>query len=349
MRTMIQANVDAFDNLKDQLLNFSGITSQTGRRYIATDSSEKEWLTETEILDDLDILPNVKGIVLQFRNLKFICLIGFKIVNHTCEPSVLEEYSFNAGLMTLFIAEKHLKINSTINFLEFSDNIMSQHLDKDYKGHNYEDFTNYLEPVQLFLINENLLIRDENTHRIITYLYANSSENLILKFKSPVLEIISEISLVGSKSISYGLILSSLLSTNYKHSFLELYRLVERLFPLNYLKVFYEKSMTQLSFLDFCTELENTTSWRPREDEAIQKIFSSFKLSTTDAFNNFFISVNSEDQTSYKYFYKLRNSIVHFRANHEEFDLEENQWNLLILATLTLIDEQYSFYDDILK
>ncbi|WP_162927193.1 hypothetical protein [Flavobacterium anhuiense] len=346
---MIKTNVDAFENLKDLLFSYSNINSESGRRYISTNEIEKKWLIETEILEVINILPDVMGIVFEFQDSKFVCLIGSRFLNHTCEMSVLEEYPFNAGLMTVFLAEKYLKINPTISFLEFEDNIMSQHLDAAYKGHNYEDFLNYLEPIQLFLINENSLIKNEDIYRILTYIYSNSSENLILKFEYKVLSIISEISLVGSRFISYNLILSALLSTTYKHSFLELYRLVERLFPLNYLKIFYEKSLSQLSFLDFSSELENSTSWKPREDEAVEKIFSSFKISTKEAFNDFYQSINYTGENPHKYFYKLRNSIVHFRANHEELDLEESQWNLLILATLTLVDEQYSFYNNILK
>ena len=90
-------------------------------------------------------------------------------------------------------------------------------------------------------------------------------------------------------------------------------------------------------------ELENITSWRPKEDEALRKIFSLTKASTINYFQTFFDSSTTlADKENYIYFYKLRNSIVHFRASHEEYELTEKQWNMLLLATLYLLDEHYT-------
>lgn len=160
----------------------------------------------------------------------------------------------------------------------------------------------------------------------------------------------AELSLIGSNNISFGLVLSSLLSNSFKHTFLELYRLVERIFPVSYLKDFHEGSKSTLSFIEFSSSLESITSWRPKEDEALNKIFESTQASTKLYFDTFFNSSNEfKTQVQYKFFYKLRNSIVHFRTSHDSIDLTENQWNKLIHATLYLLDEHYSKYHKILE
>jgi hypothetical protein len=350
MRNMIASNIKAFENLINQLFDSANIISEFGKRFISTNPEEKRWLSETEVIECLNVLPNVRALRVEFDNFIFLILIGVTNQKYEYDSTVIEENDSNAGLITLLISENYLRINPTINFLEFDDNIMSQHKDIDYKGHNYIDLLNFLEPFQIFKIPDSSLLINENLHRILIYVYSNNPNNLILKFNKSVLELVSDISLVSSKNISYGLLLYSLLSTNYKHSFLELYRLVERLFPINYLKDLHQKIITELTFLEFTSELENVTSWRPREDEAIEKIFSISRLNTKEAFRVFLdSSVYLQTQTDYKYFYKLRNSIVHFRANHEEYDLTDSQWNLLIFATLSLIDEQYSLYNKILE
>jgi hypothetical protein len=101
--------------------------------------------------------------------------------------------------------------------------------------------------------------------------------------------------------------------------------------------------------VQFTSSLEGLTGWRPKEDEAVEKMFSKNTPSTKAQFNNFISTLSvAPPPNDYKYFYNLRNSIVHFRANHQEFILSNQQWNLLILATLSLLDEQYSMNNEIL-
>lgn len=347
---MIDANKLAFKNLSEQLKEYANITSQSGRRYISTNTVEKAWLINSVISQNIKLLPSVTAVMIEFEDSKYIVLIGLGVPQQNLDTAIIEDLDLNAGLVTLLVTENLVNLNPTINFLEFDNEIMYQHIDTAYSGHNFIDLIPFLEPIQFYKLTENSLLSNEDLDRVLLYIYSNNSNNLILKFSDSVLRTISEISLVSSKHISYGLILYSLISTNYKHAFLELYRLIERLFPVNYLKDFYSKVMTDLHFIEFAAELENITTWRPREDEAIEKIFCLSNESTKESFKAFFeSSVTLKAQTDHKYFYKLRNSIVHFRANHEEFELTNDQWNLLILATLYLIDQQYTINNNILS
>ncbi len=242
------------------------------------------------------------------------------------------------------------KIHKRSNHLEFYDKILFQHKDPAYKGHDYEELLPFVDPCIILKLTDNFLIKHNILSRIACYIFSLNSSELILDFDSDVTEFISELSLVGSDSIFYKLILNCLFSTSYNHAFLELYRLVERLFPITYLQEFHTKSNSQLSFLEFTSELEKVTSWRPKEEEAVEKIFDSSKQLTTQYFQDFHdTSPEFKDQNHFNFFYQLRNSIVHFRASHSEISLEPKQWNLLFLATLVLIDEHYSIYNNILQ
>ena len=227
---------------------------------------------------------------------------------------------------------------------------MFQHLDQDYDGHDFNDLVRYLQPINFFQLSINSVLIQQDLKRILCYIYSKNPNRLINKFEENVLSTYSELSLIGSNNISFGLVLSSLLSNSFKHTFLELYRLVERIFPVSYLKDFHEVSKSELSFPEFSSNLENITSWRPKEDEALNKIFESTKNSTKFYFNEFFSS-SSELQgiQQYKFFYKLRNSIVHFRTTHDNIELTDSQWNKLIHATIYLLDEHYSKYHKILE
>lgn len=350
MRNMIEVNHKAFYNLIEQFTQRQALSVEEGRRYISTNDQEKEWIKITDITDILYVTPSLRLVQIQFKGNIYCAVIGSDLDTSLFDNSIIEETSLNAGVYTLLISLNYVKLDKKVNYLEFYDSILFQHKDKSYKGHDYNDLVPFLEQVYFFVIPDFSIIKIHKLSRTACYIFTKNPLQLVLEFSENVLDTISELSLVGSDNISYKLLLGCLFSTTYKHAFLELYRLIERLFPINYLKDFYKKSGSKLTFLEFSAELENTTNWRPKEDDAIEKIFDSARLNTRTHFEAFHNSSTAlQGFNNSKYFYSLRNSIVHFRANHLEQELNNTQWNLLLLATVIMLDEQYSQYSIILS
>lgn len=349
MRNMIDENKKAFGNLINQLSSKGNFNIKAGKRYFITNDDEKNWLKNCEIEEVYTVLPHISAVRLRFNEKIYISIIGTELDSSLMENVVIQEEELNSGISTLLIANNILKIDPQTNGLEFYNEIMFQHEENSYTGHDYKEVLKYLETINFFLLPDNSVLKNESLKRILCYIFSNNKQHLILNFSDDLLESISEISLVGSSNISFGLTLSCLFSTNFKHAFLEVYRLVERIFPVSYLKEFHERVETDLNFIEFSTSLENITKWRPREEDALEKIFNSFTSTTEYYFNIFFTSSDDlKDQSNHKYFYKLRNSIVHFRTSHEETDLTDSQWNKLIMATFYLVDENYSNFENLL-
>lgn len=347
---MIEVNKMAFANLIEQFVKKESLAVENAIRYFKTNEEEREWIKIANKIDILFITPNVRIVQLEFGGTNYFAIIGASLDSTVFDDSVIEEIDLNAGIITLLISLGYINLDKKANYLEFYDNILFQHNDKSYKGHDYNDFIPFLEQVYLFKTPEYSIVKTNMISRIACYIFSKNSSQLVLDFDNDVTDIISELSLVGSDNISYKILLSCLFSTTYKHAFLELYRLIERLFPINYLKEFHTISETKLSFLKFSAELENITSWRPKEDDAIEKIFENTKPSVRKYFEDFHNSSNElRALKDSKYFYTLRNSIVHFRANHLDLELNRGQWNLFLIATLFLLDEQYSIHNEILK
>lgn len=345
---MIEANKKAFSNLINQFTESYDKVVPDATRYIATVEEEKEWLKHLIIKDSLSVTPQIRLALIQFDNQAYISLIGADIDTTSLDLSILNLESLNAGIITVLLSKEHLKLNRSKDLLHFYNEILFQHEDSSYSGHDFEDILSFVEPILLFKLPTDTVLKDHILARIAVYLFSKDGKNLVLDFTDDVTTFTADLAILGSDSISYKLILTYLFSTTYKHAFLELYRLIERLFPIAYMKQFHQISNSKLDFLEFITTLENVTNWRPKEDEAIQKIFEATHSHTTNHFENF-INTLVEKPTLPTYFYKLRNSIVHFRANHLEYNLSTTQWNLLIYATLWLIDEQYTKNQHILS
>lgn len=350
MRNMIEINKAAFTQLIEQFVQLNRKEVVEAKRYISTKEIEKEWIKSAKIVDLLHITPSLRIVQLQFQHKIYFAIIGTQLETSFLDVSVIKKIDINAGIITLFISEGLLKLDKKSNNLEFYNSILFQHQEDGYSGHDYQDLISFLEYIQLFEVPEYSIVKSDWTSRIACYIFSKDSSQLILDFDKNVTEFVSELSLMGSDSISHKILLSCLFSNTYKHSFLELYRLVERLFPINYLKEFHNVTNTKLKFLDFVSQLENITKWRPREDDAIENIFTNSKPTTRHYFETFHNSSDSlQSQKDYTFFYSLRNSIVHFRANHSELELTRDQWNLLLKATLYLIDDQYRIHNEILK
>lgn len=350
MSNMIEVNKKAFILLIEQFHQRNDLDVEDAKRYFSTNYEEKEWIKTAKITDKVFVTPNLRVIQVLYKSKIYFAAIGANLDTNSIDNTVIVEIEANAGIISLLVSEGLLRLDNKSDYLDFYNSILFQHQDIGYIGHSYKDLLQFLEEIYIFEVPEFSVVKSDWISRIACYIYSNNSTQLILDFNQNVTVLISELSLVGSDSINYKIMLSCLFSNSYKHAFLELYRLVERLFSISYLKEFHSVTKTRMKFLDFVTQLENITNWRPRENEAIEKIFSSSKQATRNYFQNFQATFNSQpSQNDFTLFYNLRNSIVHFRANHLEHELNTNQWNLLLYATLFLIDEHYSVNDDILK
>ncbi len=308
MRNMIDVNKKAFSLLIEQFLQLNRKDVEEGKRYISTNDEEKEWIKSAKINNFVNITPTLRIIQIQFEGKLYFAAIGSQLDTTSLDVSVLKELELNAGVISLLLSEGLIKLDKKSNNLEFYDNILFQHQENGYEGHDYTDLIAYLENIHLFEVPEYSIVKSGWTSRVACYIYSKNASQLILDFDENVTELISELSLVGSDNIYYKIILSCLFSNTYNHAFLELYRLIERLFPISYLREFHNVTESKLKFLDFVTKLENITKWHPREDEAIEKIFINSKATTRNYFKAFHDSSTVlQNQKDYTFFYSLRN------------------------------------------
>jgi len=339
---MIETNIAAFNNLIEDFSTGSDELVENGKRYIKTNTAEKEWLQKLVIENSLRILSSVTIILIKYEDFSYIAFIGNKLDEVNLDTHVLQNEPLNAGLITVLLAENFLKLSKS-TLLDFYNDILFQHKEPEYKGHDYEDIVPFLNTINFYQIPKDSVLSNNNLYKIATYLIAIDKQYLILDFSNVVINLFADLSLMGSEKIEFEFFLNSLLSSNFKHSFLELYRLVERIFPLNYLKELHVAVTTAIPFLSFAALVEEKIGWRPREEDALEKIFEKTSSSTTTLFLAVFQNPQAVEVISCsKQFYKLRNSIVHFRANHTEPILNQIQWNLIIQGTLELIDQHYS-------
>lgn len=337
---MIKANSDAFNFIIEQLNNRYAIRNEEAKRYLSTNAREKDILKKTKILRTIKLLPSLSFIDTTYLNKRYLVILGIDLTYLDIDYDHYDRIPNNSGIFTILLSDKLLPLAQNIDGKSFENQIMYQHLDEKYSGHDFQDLENFFQPISILKIREESLLYDRNLFQIALNIISKNNSITVLNFENDALQKYIDISLTKGLKFPYELILNSLLTSKFKFCFLELYRVVERLFPISYLQEFHISSKSQLNFPEFVQELETITSWRPKEDEALKRI-----LDNMGGGKNKILEDLTKDkgfgENLHNYIYKLRNSIVHFRMLHEEIEHNESEWNDLIFGILILIEDQY--------
>ncbi len=147
----------------------------------------------------------------------------------------------------------------------------------------------------------------------------------------------------GNKYIPFENILASYVASDFKFAYLDLYRCIEALQPLYFLKAFYDQlALTGKSLQNFYSDFYETTRLEPKLEDSLKKLLDSININYQYA--------DKQNYSPSLYLYKLRNQIVHLRPKQTNNLIPKSidDWNLLIFDMLTIVQELYKVNRDLL-
>ncbi|PZV25524.1 MAG: hypothetical protein DCF12_14465 [Snowella sp.] len=182
----------------------------------------------------------------------------------------------------------------------------------------------------------------------------------MLRFDEKIVNLYIRLCVEEELGLSYDNLLYSFLSFSWKHSFLDIYRCIERLFFIPRTEVFYNAicskkiNYSQISFIDFSKKLEESTGWKPNEQDSLEQLLEVIEDGNLELFNKLQKIANFPYQESdknnkitkitAKFIYTLRNNIVHFRPINEEKNYNDEEWNIIIEFCLEVVIDLYKKY-----
>ena len=349
---MKEANQSIFRVLADfvQASNIGVPISDINVRCIETDDREKEWLQKLKITTVQPILPNFKTASFEFECNKYFVVVGW----HTQEISeeVIQFIEPNAGIVTALLSELKVSVSQNANPYDIANEIFYES-DQRIIKYDFSLVTNFFEPIYIYQIQENSTFVNQDDIDIISLsgFYAIKNRQLIsLNFSEATLSRFEKLFIEGSRNIPFENLLLSLVSVYWKYSFLDVYRCIESLFCISALEDFHKKLKITDSLLKFSADVENYIGWRPKENEALNKLIDNSPEEAIGFFREIKIFIDGQEEGKYgELIYRVRNSIVHFRPANEEIKLDEENWDKLINSALLVIDYWYNKYDKQLK
>jgi len=352
-RSMKKANTHIFEVL-DEFVQKSQVNVPVYNqniRCIETKEEDKEWLKELKIIKEQLILPNFKTALFKFKSQKYFVAVGWQI-QKVIDNTVIELVELNAGIVTALLFDLKISLNQKASPYEIANKIFYESKEEIIK-YDFSVIANFYEPFSVYQIQEDSPFFEKDAQDLIwlSGFYALKNSQLIaLNFSPETRDQFEKIFFEGSTNIPYENLLLSLVSVSWKYSFLEIYRCIERLFSISFLENFHKSLSIPDSLIKFSSELEKYIGWKPKENEALNELISGSPEEASKLLREVksFIPGREKGKCG-DLIYTIRNSIVHFRPATQPIQLDDKHWDMLIRASLYIVEHWYNHYHEHLR
>ncbi len=333
-------------------------------RYIQTkkESFAQEILTKASINEVLETSNKTMIFTLSMEDRIFLIITGafetssfsLKGVYPVLDPDNTEQdFKHNPGLITLLFSQEKFPISNRDIRYELMEKVFSRE-GKAEGAFEANELTQFFSDFSIWELDIDLNITPNTLLALYAGFLIEQKKNFNLNFYSDTLLnlklLIEElpIDLIG------GNLLRAIVSMEWKHSFLELYQCIEYLYPIPYLICLSNNLGDPIHFKKLFQNTEIDLNWRPREDQALEKLIkeieekdsvsqmvtcikSVFKITDT-------IQKDNEIPLISKHIYQTRNSIAHFRSALKINIKNDSDWNDIIETLIGIIYDLYSKY-----
>jgi hypothetical protein len=210
-----------------------------------------------------------------------------------------------------------------------------------YSGHDFIEVMGLFDPILVYEISQNFPFDFSNLDRTSCLYIGQARNKLTLPFSDETISVFKTLFLGGSDKIPYENLLQSLNSVYWKYAFLDIYRCIEQFFPIPELTELKNVLSSSLLPSDLSKLLIEKFRWKETGEQSISVLFDNI---ISEAMKLLEEVKNNPSEPLYSWFYKIRNSIVHYRPSMKQPDFSDENWDKLIRGTLLAIQHWYNLY-----
>jgi hypothetical protein len=313
---------------------------------VIPDTDQKRWISrlsdadatlmaEADVLGHQQITRQIRAIHFEHNAVRYFAVLG--IGEAESVPDGLVPTELTPG--TLSVALTQSDIQPSAKGLEILEAIGDLHGGVEgFNGYELSAITKLFPSIEIFEADQNYEYT-ANVVRVLGALTARSYVDGPLAPSDTTLKKVSDIFQSGSEHVPFENVLQGMLSISWGGFFLELYRAIEQLYAVPRLAALVEAWPTSLPYRRLADLLESHLAWRPKEDDALAKIIAECDGIIVGPLRESFSGHREADQeiTAEKVaadIYKIRNSLVHFRAALGTVQRTNEEWDNMISAML---------------
>jgi hypothetical protein len=333
-------------SIKKVLVKIQAVINIEEKYTIYGDKTCEKWLEFLTIDNKIRLFPNFYSAWLIYENENYLVLVNHKFKYRI--PSFLQEENLNSGAWVAIIDELDLPLTGDTDILK---EILGSEWDTNPTGFKEVNVDTVIGDYSLkdcftsiFLYKIiNTFIHKEELNQITGIVLTESESSCLLPYSTEVLQEFKNTFGRGNKYIPFENIVASYVASDFKFAYLDLYRCIEGLQPLYFLKDFYDKfTLKGKSVQDFYIDFYETTKLEPKLEDSLKKLLASIDIN--------YLYADKPNGSASSYLYKLRNQIVHLRPKQSN-DLVPKSidiWNFLMLDMLIIIQNLYTANEDLL-
>ncbi|MGX9727732.1 MAG: hypothetical protein ACTFAK_10565 [Candidatus Electronema sp. VV] len=318
-------------------------------RFIQSNESEKEIIKYLNIGYREKISRTIEFAIVFFKEEMYLVIVGPEIPEENI-GDFFEFVPMNAGWFTAIASEMQVSIPSGMSAHQVADTLNERYKDAEnlYEGHSYSELSIFFYSIYVFSVSSGSPFKKGDIYRIIGTFLCSRQELLSLDISQQLLREYEKLFIEGTDNIPFEEILGGLTSLRHKDTFLYLYRCIERLFPYSYIKSLHNKIMPNKNIEELIGIVETSLSWKPKEELAIELIFSKYEQIEEGLFFDIKHKLfgSREGKIGSQFIYLLRNSIVHHRLNSKQTlkELSVPDWESLARGMLIVVRNEYRQY-----
>lgn len=325
---------------------------------VIPDTDQKRWISrlsdadaslmaEADVLNHQQITRQIRAIHFEHDAVRYFAVLGIGETENVPEGLVPTELT--PGTFSVALTQSDIQPNA--KGLEILEAIGDLHGGvADFDGYELPAIAKLFPRVEMFEADQNYDYT-ANVVRVLGTLTARSYGDGPIAPSDTTLDKVSDLFQSGSEHVPFENVLQGMLSISWGGFFLELYRAIEQLYAVPRLAALVEAWPTSLPYRSLADLLESHLAWRPKEDDALAKIIAECDDTIIGPLRESFSSHRGGDQeiTSEKVaadIYRVRNSLVHFRAALGTVQRTNEEWDNMISAMLDLVKEVYQRHGD---
>ncbi|MDR9863431.1 hypothetical protein [Pseudomonas baetica] len=341
-RNKKDANTAIFSRLDKYCADHDETVLNTGTvRWIESEAGkDRDFLVESIMVDSLSFGLSLKIARFDFQNKSLFFTIGFDLPD---EIGLLVEEDLGGGVLTAILSELSPMPSVPASFVKNIVDFSSFSSGAKYSGHEANGIFSLFPSIRCFSTSD---LAEEETYRIFFLICLADFGRAKLwmnKRLRGTLEIVAELSPVA---IPYRTLCRSIFDSDPSAVFMALYRCLEALYAFTHTTDLMRKLGVSDGWANVAQTLEETLGWRPREEPSLTTLL---RLAAKNDLRTILISLKvtlpADDADlvvpTTKRVYQLRNTLVHYRPFHQEFNRDEVDWNLLCEAMALIVLDVY--------
>ena len=297
-----------------------------------TDSFEifKHWIRNGKIICGESISYDIKYSLLSLEEKNYLVLENY---NSNLNVKFLEEVELNFGMFIFLFKEKRFfpQLNESITRDEVIDSL--DIIDEEYRFHDFNIIKTLFSPIRVFKISDDCPFYfyeeniDDSINRVLSLIFVYEHRQRKFNYlQDNTLDSYEKVILTDIKHFPYESILASLIDNKPNRVFLEIYRIIEKLYPYAMINEFKEKILKDNEKLNLdvflLQEGLKSIQWKHKEEESINRLFSRDYVRKTEKIENLIKETSDNDANLGTWVYRIRNSIVHLSLKGSTKDID---------------------------